>query len=183
MKSAIVACALLICSIGHAAVEAVTYTDDVLTLQIPADFEGPVKHNPSPSASAVAYAKSSADGSAKTLLQISTYDFGSQLDGMPEAQRAEITESYLLQFLSGVERRRASFTKSSPTQLTLGGILASRIDWTGTAEGTAASGTMYCVVAGTRVISFHVQTSGEASSPAVHEAKQAIESVRFRNKD
>jgi hypothetical protein len=175
-------CTLLLCLFGYG-VSAESYMDGVLTVQIPSGFEGPVKQSPAPNASVVAYTKRSADSKAATLLQITTYDFGSQLEGMPEDQRVEITEGYLMQFLSGVERRRTSFVKSPASQLTLGSIPASRIDWTGIAEGIAVSGTMYCVIVGTRVISFHTQTSEDASSQAISEAKRSIESVSFGTKE
>ena len=151
-----------------------TYSNDVIELTVPDGFEGPTTGSPGPGATVAGYVKPYSGRSGGTLLQVSTYDFRSALEGMPEAERGNASEYYLLQFLGGVERRRTSFSASRPERISLGGLPASKISWTGRANGLQTSGVMFCVVIGTTVVSLHTQDIDGA--PAANRAA-AIASI------
>jgi hypothetical protein len=57
---------------------------------------------------------------------------------------------------------------------------AARVRWTGTVEGTAAIGVMYCVLVGHSVVSLHTQDVGLTITPGMYSAMNAIEGVRVR---
>jgi hypothetical protein len=156
------------------------YENEVLSLDVPAGFQGPVTQSLGAEAVVVAYTKPHSSNRG-TLLQITTYDFGSKLPKPTKQELGAAAEKYLLQFLAGIERRRSSFQTSKPMRLTLGGIPAARVAWKGVAEGQQMSGTMYCVVVGSRVISFHTQDFEGAPSENTAEAMRAFESVRFKH--
>ena len=59
-------------------------------------------------------------------------------------------------------------------------IPASRSQWSGTAQGQAMSGVMYCVVVGTVVVSFHTQDTEEGQPNDRNAAIAAFEGVRFK---
>jgi hypothetical protein len=150
----------------------------LVKIAVPSGFEGPTSASEN-GADVVGYVRRIPGSTHGTLLQISTYDFGAKLKGIPKKDLGDGAEHYLLQFLSGVERRRTNFHASSPTRQSLGGIPAARIEWTGIAQGQQMSGVMYCVIVGTKVVAFHTQ--GFASSPPSDRANalRAIESAKF----
>jgi hypothetical protein len=171
---------LLLLCLMSAGAWAGEYSDESMTLVVPDGFEGPVEQRPGPGALTVGYSKPTPNSTSGTLLQVTTYDAGSQEGPLPEDQRGAITEQYLLQFLGGVERARTAFGKSPVEKLRLGGIPAARIRWQGEARGLQMSGVMYCVIVGTRVISFHTQALADAPPGNMSEAMRAIEAVKFR---
>ena len=170
---------LLLCLV-HACAWAGEYSDESMTLVVPDGFEGPVQQRPGPGALVVGYSKPTANSTSGTLLQITVYEPDSQEGPVPEDQRGAITEQYLLQFLGGVERARTSFSKSAVEKLPLGGIPAARIRWKGEARGAQMSGVMYCVIVGTRLISFHTQALADAPPENMSQAMRAIEAVKFK---
>jgi hypothetical protein len=170
--------ALLLASGGSA--EAAVYQDELLTLEVPPGFEGPVREAPGPGASAVAYVKRYSASDRGTLLQITKYDFGTALQGMPEDRRGETADFYLKQFLDGIARRRTSFMSAEPTRVSLGRIAASRAEWTGIAQGQPMSGVMYCVVVGTVVVSFHTQDFRDAPAENRALVVRSFEAVTFK---
>jgi hypothetical protein len=170
---------LLLCLIS-AGTWAGEYSDETMTLAVPGGFEGPVTQRPGPGALSVGYSKPTPDSTSGTLLQITVYEPDAQAGPVPEDQRAALTESYLLQFLGGVERARTSFSKSAVEKLRLGGIPAARVRWNGTAQGSQMSGVMYCVIVGTRLVSFHTQSLSDAPPANMSEAMRAIETVKFK---
>lgn len=169
---------LLLALSGPAA--AAVYEDELLRLEVPPGFEGPVRESPGPGASAVGYVKRYSAGERGTLLQITKYDFGTALQGMPEDQRGETADFYLKQFLDGIGRRRTSFMSTVPTRVTLGRIAASRAEWTGIAQGQPMSGVMYCVVVGTVVVSFHTQDFRDAPAENRTMVLRSFEGVTFK---
>ena len=160
---------------------AASYEDDVVRMSVPAQFEGPTTAEPGHGAKVVAFVAKHPAESRGTLLQVSTYDFGAALAGMPEDMRQEGTDGYLKQFLGGIERRRQHFSIVKQEPVVLSGIKASRAEWTGQVEGQPMSGVMYCVIVGTRVVSFHTQDFDDAPRENMNAAIQAITTVVLKS--
>jgi hypothetical protein len=131
----------------------------------------------------VGFSKPRADARANTLLQISLYDVGPQLAGLKDFERATAAAKYLLDFVGGIERRRANFKRTAPTALILSGAPAAKLQWTGLFKGSETVGVMYCFIAGTKVISFHTQDLGSSPTAAMNEAISAFEAVKLRKKN
>lgn len=159
-----------------------TFSNEVLSLEVPVGFEGPVSDSPGPGAEMTAFTKPYTDRSGGTLFQITTYDFQSSLEGMPEEERGNASEYYLGQFLDGVEKKRTNFSASKPERLSLGGIPGSRVDWSGMFNGTPASGVMYCVIIGTTVVSLHTQDIDGAPPENRAVSVRAFERLRARGR-
>jgi len=179
MNSTRVLVAVSLLALGVTA-SAATFEDEVLSLEVPAGFQGPIRQSPSPDAVLVAYTKPHT-GERGTLLQISTYELGSKLPKFTSAELGAAAEKYLLEFLTGVERRRSSFQASKPTRIMLNGVPAAQVTWKGVAQGARLHGTMYCVVIGSRVVSFHTQDFENAPAENTSEAIRAFESVKFKH--
>ena len=153
---------------------------DLVQLVAPTNFEGPTSATPGPGMHSDAYVHRVPGSDRGTLLQVTTYDFGSKLEGLPKNELGDGAERYLMQFLGGIERARTEFHASKPTRTTLGGLPAARVEWTGTARGQAMSGVMYSVIVGTLVVSFHTQGFEDSSVGDRKAALHAIETVTFR---
>jgi hypothetical protein len=119
-------------------------------------------------------------GPARTLLQVTIADMGSQLATQPTAEElAAGTEKYLRQFLGAVEKRRTEYSVSPVRHLRLAGQPASSATWTGNFQGVPAVGVMYCVLLDRRyIVSFHTQDAGSSPTLAMREAMKAFENAQ-----
>jgi hypothetical protein len=126
-----------------------------------------------------AWTKSAPGGKVKALLQVSVYDFGSQLAKVSRDELATGAEKYLREFLGGVERRRTNYALSPVKHVELAGAPASFATWTGRAGPADLVGVMYCVIVRHRfVVSFHTQDLGSEPTSAMREAIAAIEAAQ-----
>jgi len=161
-------------------VQSAEYSTALLRLEIPSGFEGPMMQYPEPGLKLVGYSKTYPEGVGKTLLLITTYEYGVGLEQMSDGERSEAAGKYLQQLLRGVEKNRMAFTSTKPAPLRLGGVPAMRSEWRGEAFGRRMSGVMYCAVAGRRLACFHTQDF-EGAPPGNREAAiAAFESVVFK---
>ena len=126
-----------------------------------------------------AWTKSAPGGKVKALLQVSVYDFGSQLAKVSREELATGSEKYLREFLGGIERRRTNYALSTVRHVELAGAPAAVATWTGRAGPADLVGVMYCVIVRNRfVVTFHTQDLGNQPTSAMHEAIAAIESTQ-----
>lgn len=159
-------------------VSATTYQSNGIRISIPEGFEGPISGTEQ-GASVVAFVKKYPGDTRGTLLQITTYDFGQALAGMPEDARQDATDKYLAQFLGGVGHARQSFRIINQGHILIDGIKASRAEWSGQAKGQSMSGVMYCVIVGTRVVALHTQDFEDAPAANRKAVLESIKSVSF----
>jgi len=153
------------------------YKDQVVVLDIPQGFEGPIEQSAGPQAKVVGYTRPYPNRDGGTLFQITEFQMGEALRAMPEDQRGATAEYYLGQFLGGVERRRTNFAAAKAEKIMLGGIPGARVTWTGDVDGQRTSGVMYCVVIGTVVVSLHTQDVDGAPPENRAAATKAFEGV------
>lgn len=153
----------------------------LVNISVPAGYKGPLSSSHQSGAQVMGYVKKIPGSERGTLIQISTYDFGAQLSGMPEEMRGETAAYYHDQFLAGVQRQRTSFKSSEITRVVLDGIPSARVEWSGVAQGFKMSGVMYCSVAGTVVVSMHAQGFDDSPDADFEAAVAAIDKVRFNS--
>lgn len=158
------------------------FTAHGVTLEIPDGFNGPMVEN-ADGARVYGFTQHASAPGTKTVLQMSVYDFGKNLppDLSPKVLM-DGSKRYLLQFLKGVERRRTGFSQSDLVSMSLGGIPASKIAWKGDLQGRPTNGVMYCLIAGSTVISLHTQDSGNHVTPGMQQAIHAIEALAVAGK-
>lgn len=155
------------------------FENDLLRLEVPTGFNGPIYGRMDERATAVAFSKPHADAPTSTLLQVTIFNTGA-IEAAPKEQLGSLADKYLPQFLGGIERRRTNYSATGPSRVTLGGIPASRARWSGSAEGRQLHGVMYCVIVGTKVLSLHVQDVDTAPASNFKEAEAAVKAVRFK---
>ncbi|SHF51994.1 hypothetical protein SAMN04487965_2131 [Microbulbifer donghaiensis] len=158
---------------------AATAQESPVKINIPAGFEGPFVASHQSGAKIQAYMKKIPGAGRTTLLQVTTYDFGSQLDGLPDERRGEAAGHYLSQFLASVQQQRDTFESTDAAGVVLDGIPGARVEWHGSSAGFNMSGVMYCVIVGSVVISLHTQGFEDSPAADTKAALAAIDSVTF----
>jgi hypothetical protein len=148
-----------------------------VSISVPQGFVGPLGGQKDGAVTA-AWVKHHPDSDGGTLLQVTTYDEGSALRGITPGQRAEGAKKYLMDFVTGVARRRENFKLGAVEALALAGLPAARVRWTGTIGTVSSIGVMYCVLVDSTVVSFHTQDTGLEITDAMMSAMAAIESTR-----
>jgi hypothetical protein len=150
-----------------------------VNLAVPDGFEGPVTNAEADGMTAV-WVKRPVGMTNGTLLQVSTVDLGASLDGITADQRIEAVKHYLLEFTKGVAQQRAGFELGTVDSVTLAGLPAARVRWTGILGETPTIGVMYCVFVGRSLVNFRTQDQGSEITPAMYSAITAIEAMRVR---
>jgi hypothetical protein len=148
-----------------------------VSLRIPAGFDGPISGSKD-GGTTTAFRKRHPDSEQATILQVTVYDFGSDMGAPSEKELADGTEQYLKEFLGGIERRRTDFVAQPVQHIQLGGVPAAKVQWNGRLSGMDTVGVMYCLIVGTRVVSLHTQDSGTTLTPSMKAAISAIEALQ-----
>ncbi len=148
-----------------------------ITITVPEGFDGPASSELEGGVTA-AWVKRRPASPAGTLLQISAVDVGPSLDDIQGSDRFEAARHYLLEFVKGVGLRREHFELGTVDQVTLAGLPAARVHWTGTLQDEPEVGVMYCVLVHHSVVSLQSQDSGSAITPAMYSAITAIDAIR-----
>jgi hypothetical protein len=150
-----------------------------IAISVPSGFEGPSREDANGGVT-VAWIERQPVPGGGTLLQVSTIDVGTSLDGITQAQRVEGTNHYLLEFVRGVGHSLDNFEFGEFEQVSLAGLPAARVHWTATTSGHSAVGIIYCVLVGHSVVSLQTRDTGTEITPAMYSAMSAIEGVRVR---
>lgn len=153
------------------------YEDGPIRLSVPAGFEGPEVQTTSPGFKTAGFVRDIPGTQRGTVLQITTIDLDAAGLSLPDAGEAHPTEALLDEFLASVERHRDNFQLVSRGRMELSGLPAARGEWRGIGGGRGKRGVIYCVIVGSRVVSFHAQTFDDAPEGDLAAAVQAIESV------
>ncbi|MGD2166482.1 MAG: hypothetical protein PVF63_00145 [Gammaproteobacteria bacterium] len=157
------------------------YEDEILRLDVPAGFDGPVAAAGGEDVEVVAFRWPRDTGNFPTLLQITKYENDAVLADMRDEERGAAAERYLLRFLEGVARRRSNFISSDPIRIRLAGLPAAKIFWGGSAQGRGLSGVTYCLVAGTTIISFQTQDFEPIPSELRNAIMHSIEALVLKD--
>lgn len=149
------------------------------SIKIPEGFEGPVTQNMGQGASATAYTYPH-DSNTGTLLQITTWDPGQSFPQMTNEELKSGSVQYLLQFLSGVQRKRDSFKKGEVELIEVSGQPVAKIAWSGSIQGKEVHGIMYCLVYNSKIYSFHTQDFSSFKGKYTKLAVTAFESIELK---
>jgi hypothetical protein len=158
------------------------FSAEGITLDIPKGFEGPVSQSVE-RGMMYGFSKVSSTPRVRTLLQLSSYDLAKTIPRLSKEEFLVGSDKYLQEFLKGVERRRTGFKQSRIAHISLGGIPASKISWSGSLQGVEMKGVMYCVIVGSKAISLHTQDAGNEITPNMLEAMRSIESLVLTQKN
>jgi len=120
-------------------------------------------------------------GGAQTRLEVRIFDAQSLASHSTPEEITRLTESCVQQFLGAIGKRRTDFLASPTRHLSLAGDPAASIEWKGKLDGAPSAGELYCTIAQKRyAVGFYVQSTGDAHTPAVRSAMEAIEAAERR---
>lgn len=177
--------ALLLCVLMATPALADFYDDDIMALDMPAGFRGPMqeaRNAEGVTTTITSYGRQvSGSGSRlSTVAQITVLRPDKDTGPVPAAQRVAKTDRYLEQFLTAVGHQRKSFTRTKIEHIELSGVPVSRVEWQGLGDGLQMQGAMYCALIGSRVVSFHAQTYTGAPPADFAAARAAFEAVKWK---
>lgn len=173
MRSLILCLLLLV----RAATLSAQYEDGPIRLAVPAGFEGPEVETTSPGFKTAGFVRDIPGTQRGTVLQITTIDLDQAGLSLSDLGEGDPTEALLDEFLASVERHRDNFQLVSRGRMELSGLPAARGEWRGIGGGRGKHGVIYCVIVGSRVVSFHAQTFDDAPEGDLAAAVRSIESV------
>jgi len=150
-----------------------------VVLTVPAVFKGPAKAEADAGVEVLGYSASEGVTQPAAVLQLTRYVLPTVPDNLSDSELEQGTSQYLLQMMTGIERRRTEYTQTAPVKIRLGGKVAAKATWQGNSNGAAMNGTMYCVLSGKDVIWLHAFGPGNEASVNVALAIRAIEALRI----
>lgn len=148
------------------------------SIDIPDGFNGPFSQSLGPGVNATAFIFEHTPQAA-TLLQISSWNPGKPMPEMSREQLEALSSKYLLEFLSGIERKREEFKKGVVTFVKVSNHPVAKIEWEGVLNGKSLHGTMYCFILNSKIYSFHTQDQVEFKGRYKDIAVKAFESANF----
>jgi hypothetical protein len=151
---------------------------DGIAIDVPTRFEGPASAQPDTHARTYVFTVRANNAlSASTVLQVTASDLATEAQAGGSGL-ADISQRYLLQMLQGIERRRTEYRKSASKEIRLAGFPGSVVSWQGKANGIGTNGKMYCIVAKSELLFFHVMGGGSVPNADMAAAIRAVESAR-----
>lgn len=145
-------------------------------INIPVGFVGPKILPLNSTGKMIAFTKAHEDKS-NTLLQITIFTPDEKIGS--DGDKIDDEENYLLQILSGIERRRTSFIKSEVEPMKISGIPACKVDWSGDSNGSHMHGVMYSVIKNNSLIIIHTQEFSKSDDSSFRNAVNSIENIIF----
>ena len=115
-----------------------------------------------------------------TLLQISVWDPGQTIPPMSADELKRGTKQYLLQFLSGIERKRNKFSRQEVEFIEISGQPAAKVAWSGEVQGMEVHGIMYCLIFNSKIYSMHTQDLSSLDEKYTSMAVNAFESIQLQ---
>ena len=174
--------ALLSCVVIHAHAIAADaerlYGDANFRIVLPDGYLGPTEHIEGASVSK-GFRKPYAGTTLNTVILITVHEFGPSFEKRPAKERAAAMRETLDDIVAGIEKNRNGFRKGEVRPVTLSGRSGLKISWTGTRQGIAFEGLVYCVLAGSRAYAVQIQDPSGRGANRVTEATRAVESMRF----
>ena len=147
-------------------------------IDIPDGFEGPRSKSMGQGAKSIAYIYPHDDDTG-TLLQITIWNLGRTFPSVSSEELKVRSEQNLMQFLSGIERRREDFKREQVEFVQISGHPAAKVAWSGKAEGKNIHGIMYCLILNSKIYIFHTQDFSSFKAKYTGQAVNAIEKTEF----
>ena len=154
------------------------FSNTAFSIDLPKGYLDPVEHVAGSSVSH-GFRKPYPGSSLNTVILVSVREMGPSFAKRLTAERADLTLEALEPVLDGIERNRTGFRKGKPTAVTISGHRGLRVAWSGSAQGVAFEGSVYCVLAGSRAYAVQVQDPSGLGNARLIEASQAVERMQI----
>lgn len=165
-------------SAAYAADAARTYRDTNLSLVLPQGYLGPTEHVEGPSVSK-GFRKPYAGTSLSTVILFTVHEFGPSFEKRSAREREAITRETLDDIVAGIAKNRSGFRKGELRQVVIAGHRGMKVAWSGSVQGIAFEGHVYCVLSGSRAYAVQIQDPAGRGGDRMAEAMRAVERMRF----
>ena len=172
------AAAMLPLGAAGATAKPVGYADSYFAIDLPAAYIGPVEHVSGTSVSR-GFRKSYPGTPLSTVILVTVQEMGPTFAKRVPAERMALTRETLEPIVAGIEVNRTGFRRSEPSSVTVAGYPGLKLAWSGTAQGIAFDGVVYCVLAGSRAYAVQIQDPAGRGKERMAEAVAAVERMRI----
>lgn len=155
-----------------------TYRDARIHLVLPAGYLGPNEHAEGSSVSK-GFRKPYAGTSLSTVILVTVHEFGPSFAKRSAKERQAIQRETLDDIVAGIGANRSQFRASEPRPVVIAGHSGLKVAWSGSVQGIAFHGHVYCVLAGTRAYAVQIQDPAGRGGERMAEAVRAVERMRF----
>ena len=154
------------------------FVDTSFQLVLPQGYIGPVEHADGPSVSK-GFRKPYPGSALNTVILITVHEFGPSFAKRSAQERSALTRETLDDVVAGIEKNRSGFRKGDARPVTIAGHSGLKLQWTGTVQGIAFDGTVYCVLSGSRAYAIQIQDPSGRDKSRMPEAVRAVERMRI----
>lgn len=158
------------------------YNDSLFGIDLPAGYVGPVEHVAGAAVSR-GFRKPYSGTPLNTVILITVQEMGPTFARRVPKERASLTRETLEPIVAGIESNRTGFRKSEPGRVRIAGYEGLKLAWSGSAQGIAFEGVVYCVLAGSRAYAVQIQDPAGKGEQRIEEAMRAVERMRIAHYD
>lgn len=176
----LIAAAVLPLAAKAAGTRGQTYSDSRFSIDLPAGYVGPVEHIAGAAVSR-GFRKPYAGTPLNTVILITVREMGPSFGKRVPKERARLTRETLEPIVAGIETHRLGFRKSQPLGVRISGYEGLKVAWSGSAQGIAFQGVVYCVLAGSRAYAVQILDPAGKGEAHIEEAIRAVERMRIAN--
>jgi hypothetical protein len=148
------------------------------SIDLPQGFVGPVEHV-SGAAVSRGFRKPYPGTPLNTVILVTVQEMGPSFGKRVLTERANLTRETIEPIVAGIEMNRSGFSRSEPRNVTIAGYQGLKLAWSGTAQGVAFDGVVYCVLAGSRAYAVQIQDPAGRGKERMAEAVAAVERMRI----
>jgi hypothetical protein len=148
-----------------------------LVLNLPEGYSGPVTQERGET-KLLGFIKPHKGKETNSLIQFSIIDLEKAPPDFRAKYGVKTDKELLMGFLKGIERRRTSFSYSNYSEITIAGVPANRIEWTGYANDMKLEGIYYTLVSNYKVFAISLQDIAPYTKQNLPVMKKAIENIR-----
>ena len=156
-----------------------SHSDAQFVIDLPAGYLAPVEHAAGNSVSR-GFRKPYPSSALNTVILVTVSDMGATFAERVAAERAALTLETLEPVIASLAANRTGFRKAEPRAVSISGHRGVRIAWSGSAQGVAFEGVVFCVLVGARAYAVQVQDPSGLGNARLNEALRAVETMRIR---
>ena len=154
------------------------YSDAHIEITFPQGYLAPVEHIDGASVSK-GFRKPYPGTALNTVILITVHEFGPSFAKRAAGDRRALTRETLDDIVGGIEKNRSGFRKAEPRAVKIAGRSGLKVAWSGSVQGIAFEGLVYCVLAGTRAYAVQIQDPSGRSKDRIAEAERAVKRMRI----
>jgi hypothetical protein len=114
-----------------------------------------------------------------TVILVTVQEMGPSFARRVPGERATLTRETLEPVIASIEKNRAGFRKTAARAVSISGHGGLKLAWSGSAQGIAFDGMVYCILVGARAYAIQIQDPSGRGKERMAEAVAAVERMRI----